>query len=331
MNYETRISQDRTRLDKVIPLKTPFVLFVDPCDTCNFQCKFCPNGNRVEMRKIPGRGHGPMSMDTFRRIVWDLEKFPDKLKVLRLFKDGEPLLNRGLPEMIQYAKERQVAEKIDTTTNGSLLTHKMSDALVAAGIDQINISIEGTTDEEYLEFTALRVSMEELYNQVKYLYENKGDCHVLVKINEDVISEGSKQRFLDLFGPISDGISTEHVVSCWPTFELKDVEANTKVGIYGQPISEVLVCPYVFYSFAVNSDGSISTCFLDWKRELVVGNIKDNSLASVWNGELMNNYRMMVLSGNRKTHSFCGNCLQLSHGMPDNIDQYREDILGRFK
>jgi len=330
MNYETRISQNRTRLEKVIPLCTPFVLFVDPCDTCNFQCKFCPNGDRKAMKQIPGRGHGPMTMETFTKIVDNVSDFPDKLKVLRLFKDGEPLMNKHLPEMIKYAKNKKIAESIDTTTNGSLLTRKMSDALIESGINQINISIEGTSSQEYKEFARYTLDFNIMYDNIKYLYENKGDCHLLIKINEDVISKESKQRFLDLFGPISDGISTEHVVSCWPTFDLKEVTPNDNVGIYGQPINEVLVCPYVFYSFAVNSDGAISVCFLDWKRELVIGNINDISLKEAWNGNAMKEYQTMFLSGVRKEHFFCGNCRQMSHGMPDNIDQYRDILLQKI-
>ncbi|GAI93186.1 unnamed protein product, partial [marine sediment metagenome] len=37
--------ENRTRLERVIPLSTPMILFVDPASTCNFKCKFCPTGN----------------------------------------------------------------------------------------------------------------------------------------------------------------------------------------------------------------------------------------------------------------------------------------------
>ena len=92
-----------------------------------------------------------------------------------------------------------------------------------------------------------------------------------------------------------------------------------------------MVCPYVFYSFAINSNGTASTCFLDWKRELVVGNIHDTSLVDLWNSEQMKKIRIMFLSGNRKNHSFCGNCGQLQQGMPDDIDVHKEDLLRRFQ
>lgn len=32
----------RNILSEVVPLDTPYVLFLDPCGACNFKCKFCP-------------------------------------------------------------------------------------------------------------------------------------------------------------------------------------------------------------------------------------------------------------------------------------------------
>ena len=33
---------ERTPLEKVLPLKAPYVLYIDPCGLCNFNCNFCP-------------------------------------------------------------------------------------------------------------------------------------------------------------------------------------------------------------------------------------------------------------------------------------------------
>ena len=97
---------------------------------------------------------------------------------------------------------------------------------------------------------------------------------MIVKTNGDILTEDQKQQFYDLFGDITDGIFIESIMDCWPTFEQKKVEVNQERGIYGQGIREVMVCPYVFYSISVNSDGTVSLCFLDWKRDLVLGDVK---------------------------------------------------------
>ena len=39
-----RYYKERTRLETVIPLSTPFILYVDPSSACNLKCNFCPCG-----------------------------------------------------------------------------------------------------------------------------------------------------------------------------------------------------------------------------------------------------------------------------------------------
>ena len=108
--YIPRIDlHDPVELKEAIPLRTPYVIYIDPCDTCNFRCKFCPTGNLDLMRKTPGRGHGPMSMTLYKEIIDSLSEFKDPIRVIRLYKEGEPLLPplcrngalcQGIPEGI---------------------------------------------------------------------------------------------------------------------------------------------------------------------------------------------------------------------------------------
>jgi len=84
-----------------------------------------------------------MAFDMFKKIVDDLRGFPYPVRVLRLYKEGEPLMNKRFAEMVGYARQSDKIERIDTTTNGVLLTLKTSEKVIAAGIDQINISVNG--------------------------------------------------------------------------------------------------------------------------------------------------------------------------------------------
>ena len=328
--YKPRINLDnRTKLEQVIPLATPFVIFVDPADSCNFKCTFCPTGDINLMKKV-GRPYKVMKFDLYKKIIDDISEFDTPIKTLRLYKDGEPLLNKRFPEMIKYAKDKGVAEKIDTTTNASLLTNERSLALIEAGLDRINISIYGVNEKQYKNFSKVDVNFEKIVENVKFFYENSKECEVLVKINGDTLTEDEKQLFLDTFGNYCDRIYIEHIMGCWPEFEIKDVDVNQDFGIYGQEIKEVNVCPYPFYSFSINSDGSASTCFLDWSRKLIIGNANTQSVKSIWFGEKMKEYQRMFLTGKRKQHPVCKDCAQLTHGMPDNIDKYAQKLLKKI-
>ncbi len=324
--------ENRTRLETVIPLRTPFIIFIDPCDKCNFQCKFCPTGDRKLMKATKGRNHGALKFDLYKKIIDDICTFDDKIKVLRLYKDGEPLLNPHFADMIQYARQSGCCDRIDTTTNASLLTPKISEKIFnAGGLDRINISIEGVNASQYLDFSKYKINFQQLVENVAFFYENKSDtCEMIVKINGDILSEDQKQEFFDLFGDITDGIFVESIMSCWPEFELKEVEINTERGIYGQSIREVMVCPYVFYAFSINSNGTISACFLDWERKLILGDVNRQTVPEIWCSRELLNLQQLFLRKERKTHPICKDCGQMTHGMPDNIDEYAPELLKKY-
>ncbi|MFA6395846.1 MAG: radical SAM/SPASM domain-containing protein [Sulfurimonas sp.] len=322
--------KNRTQLEMVIPLQTPFIINVDPADSCNFECSFCPTGDRKLMKEI-GRPFRTMDFDVYKKIIDDIKEFDQPLKVLRLYKDGEPLLNPHFADMIRYAKESGNILKVDTTTNASLLNPKKSLEIIDAGLDRINISVEGVNAQQYQQFSNYKIDFDKFVENVKYFYEHKKQCEVVVKINGDTLSEDDKKLFIATFKDIADGVYIEHIMSCWPEFELRDgLEVNQEHGIYGQEIKEVSVCPYVFYSFSINSDGGASLCFLDWSRKLLIGDTKIQSVKDIWLSDKMREYQMMFLRHERKNHPVCGNCGQMTHGMPDDIDAHADEILEKI-
>lgn len=323
--------EGRTALETVIPLSTPFVLFVDPASICNFRCAFCPTGDH-ELIRSTGRWQGVMNFDLFKKVIDDLAEFDQPLKVLRLYKDGEPLLNPRFPDMIRYAKQSGRVKYVDTTTNGYLLTPEKSVQLVEAGLDRINISVDGLSDEQFLKFTRTRVDFAQYVQNIRYLYEHRGACEICIKMPGDDLTEADKKRFFDTFGDYADRISLENFAPCWPEF---DVEERTgieiKAGIYNNPVQDVQTCPYIFYSLSVNSDGTVSLCFLDWGRKLIVGDIRKQSLRSIWTGEELFQHQLAHLEGRRKDNPTCAACGQLSHCLADNIDPHAGMLLERLK
>jgi radical SAM protein with 4Fe4S-binding SPASM domain len=272
-----------------------------------------------------------MDFDLYKKIIDDLCEFENPIKVLRLYKDGEPLLNPKFADMVRYAKERGCALQVDTTTNGSLLNPQKNLQLIEAGLDRIYISLEGLSEKFYKEFSGYKINFDKFVENIRHFYEHKKNCLVCVKIVGDGLSQEDKNRFFSIFGDIADRIFIEHVAPCWPKFEMKDVVPNSEVGIYGQEIREVDVCPYIFYSLSINSDGKVSLCFLDWSRELIVGDVKTQSFKDIWNGEALFECRKMHLLNKRKEHPICSVCGQLSHCLPDDIDPYAEVLFKRLK
>jgi len=326
----TRYLQERTNLSTVIPLETPFLVFVDPSSRCNFACQFCPCGNAHKDRWREGRTADTMSLELFKKIIDDLKDFPDPIKTLRLYKDGEPLLNKHLPNMIRYARKQNYIDRIDFTTNASLLNNELSLNLLDAGLTRIIISVEALSAEGYKEVSGVKIDFQKFRDNIAYFYKNRGDCVVFIKIN-DLGLKGENEKFFELFGDMCDEIAIESVSPSWPNFDISEIKSDFGSNIYGSSdLRELLVCPFIFYSICVNSNGMVSACFSDWNHELLMGDIQKQSLREVWNGEQMNHLRRQMLEGRRSQIDVCNHCGQMKYCAIDSIDDTRDILLKKF-
>lgn len=308
-----RIGSDRTRLETVIPLNVPYLVFLDPSDICNSECKHCPTGNRSMVRKY--RYPQFMSMTTFKKSVDQLKQM-GKIKTLRMYKDGEPLLNPHFYEMVKYAADAGCFNHIDTTTNGKVFTGEHVRNIAQCGLTKIFISVPQLYDQKYVDLVG------ELF-----VFSEKMEIHV--KIIDEGLPCGRIDKFYEDFDKISTSMSVEHLAPCWPNFSV--LRESVEYGIYGNSLTSVTVCPYVFYSIAINSDGSVSLCFLDWQRRLILGNIQSQKISDIWNGKHHIHFQKMMLMHRRRFHPFCGNCGQLTHGSPDDIDSFSDELLSKIE
>lgn len=328
-----RYYKERTKLETVIPLDTPFILYVDPSSVCNLKCKFCPCGGAHDdlWTDEKRRSIGIMQMDLFKKIVDDCTDFPNKIKVLRLYKEGEPLANPYFSEMVAYANKSGNFIGIDTTTNGTLLCPKLNREMVDAGLTRINISVEGLCGEDYKEICGTKIDFEKFMANIQDLYDHRGSCHIFIKTIVENCSEKDeaekKERFYSLFGDMCDEISFEHIAPCWPGYN-KELFSK-EVGVYGNKIQECVVCPRLFYILTINSDGAATRCIVDWNRKMLIGDVHDNTVPELW--KMMDEYRIEHLKGNRRKMIGCDECLEVETAAIDNIDEYREDLLKRFE
>jgi uncharacterized Fe-S cluster-containing radical SAM superfamily protein len=332
MTIGTRlITKDRKPLETLLPLESPLVLFIDPSDCCCLRCAYCPTSSSDLMRQVK-RPLKQMNFSLYKKIIDDLQEFETKVKVIRLYGLGEPLLNRNFCDMVKYAKESGKVETVDTTTNGLILNHKLNYQLADSGIDRINISVNGLSDEQYLKFTNTKVDFKKYVKNIEHLYKNKKDTYIFIKINGDTISEEDEQKFLEIFEPIADSVAIEKSMNCWQGFEPKGfIRQESNKGIYGQAINKAVnICPYVFYSYIINSNGECSLCFLDWSLKMNIGDVNSESVKQIWNGYKLRDIRKMMLYKERKIHPICSNCDQLLKGMPSNLDPFRKELIKKY-
>ena len=326
----TRYHKNRTALETVIPLDTPFILYLDPSSVCNLSCSFCPCGRAHQDLWTDEKRNSVkvMDFDLFRKINDDCKGFPQKIKVLRLYKEGEPLANKRLSEMIDYAYSSGCFETIDFTTNGMLLNPEVNRKLVDAGLSRINISVEALDAEGYKNICGVDIDYEKFVANIRDLYEHKGNCHIFIKTMADNIDKDLEDRFYGIFGDICDEIAIEHIANCWPGFE----NTTEQVNVYHKEgYREYVVCPRIFYILTINADGSASHCIVDWNYKGVIGDAKTQSVVDIWNSEAYQKIRLMHLRGGRRVVTLCKDCMEIESAAVDNIDEYREMLLKRVE
>lgn len=195
-NQNKRITTEgRTFLPNVIPLSTPYLVFVDPANVCSFSCKFCPTGKDRGAHKY--RLPTTMSMTLFDKTLNELCLMPERIKVLRLYMMGEPLMNKNFPLMVSKAKYKNRFDQIDTTTNASLLNKDLSRKIIDAGLDKLFVSVSAINNKKLRSFVDMvSVDIDKIRQNVEDFYVmSRGKCEVYVKCIEENLEEGEKELF----------------------------------------------------------------------------------------------------------------------------------------
>ena len=110
-------------------------------DRCNLRCRYCmPDGMSGKLCH-----EDVLRYEEFLRIVRAASRLGIRhLKVT----GGEPLVRRGCPAFIGALKAVEGIQTVTLTTNGLLLRENL-DALVQAGVDGINVSLDTTDPQQY--------------------------------------------------------------------------------------------------------------------------------------------------------------------------------------
>jgi len=317
-------SSERTKLEEVIPLSTPFEVQIAVASACNFKCVYCPTWTR--------KGKGLMTMGLFETIIDDLDDFPDKVKTIRLVREGEPLLNKNFAAMVKYAKSCQPTSIVDTTTNASLLTPELSDAIIEAGLDKIFISLQGITSQAYRALSKYELKFNDLLENILYFCVHRDHTKVYIKVPDIGVTKEETQEFFDIFEPFVDEMFVERIFPAWPNWDVSHLQIDPTIGYYGKPIGEpVKVCTLPFYNLTINHKGIVSACSIDWEEKTNLGDVTKETLYEIWNGQKLRDFQKMQLRGERFQHDLCGKCISLAYCEPDIIDEYAEEVLRRMK
>ena len=311
---------DRMVLKDKIPLRVPLCISIEPSNICNFKCVMCFHGNNeCDERAKPLKN---MDMECFEKTVMDIKKWVDecdeKVKLIKLYSLGEPLIHPNICEMVKRIKELNICDELEITTNASLLNEEIAEKLVDSGLDILRISIYGVNVEQHKYITKSLIMPEKIRENVlylkKYREEQKSNVPKIITKMLDTYSE-ENQKFLDSYKGIVDMVGIDE------PFQLQLGDADVFENLYQENAKEAhecamktnlydkkKACRYPFTHMTIRSDGKVVVCCSDWIKELSYGNVMEHSLKELWESKTLYDVRCKMLKHKGENWEICKNC-----------------------
>ena len=333
IRYTELKNTGRKNLREVIPLPKPFTVLVEPSSRCNFRCVQCFQSLGGDGYFEKNRMHMPL--DRFRKTLDQLRDWPGgKIKVLKLSLYGEPMLCPDFPEMLKLARDADVAERIETTSNASLLTPEIAAALVDNALDYLRVSVYAATPERYREVTRSPCTPGRVRDHLQALRDAKrraGAERPFVGVKMlDAYDEAENGRFRALFGEVADEVFLDkphgwiHVSGTDFVDRLYGEKAAAAARDRAENSTRRVACPMAFTTMAVRANGDVSPCCVDFVGGTNLANMEDATLRDIWRSEAWYRFQALQLSGGKSANSSCARCdIHLSdHYTRDNIDGF---------
>lgn len=295
---------NRIPLHEVVPLDTPYNLSIEVSSLCNARCCYCAHSSNNH-----GQFEGNMPDKLFEKIILDMSGFKHRIKKVGMFGFGESMCNHKLPSMIKTVYDTGVVGAVDLTTNGLLLTPEYIDHLIETGLDTIRISIQGLNEEAYWKYCRVKIDFEGFIRNLEYLFRNRGKMKVRMKIADTAIREinDGEKRFEELFGSISDSIFVEHIMPIYSNIDYDSIDTRIKAEakngrekIVQEHINKV--CHRAFYRCRVRADGRLTAACCDSTQDVTFGNVYEDNLVDLWNGQKRKDFLSLQLLGGVLTY-----------------------------
>jgi len=163
----------------------PPLVRIETTNACNSRCTICPPSRHAAADPADGRPPVHLHHRPVRRAG---------CREIHLHNFGEPLMDDRIAQRVRYAKQCGLP-RVKIFSNGSLMDERWARELIDAGLDEIKISFDGATREE---FEQIRAPL-----QFDRIIEN---IHRLVALrNQFAIPHEDSRGLLQHFGQAGNG------------------------------------------------------------------------------------------------------------------------------
>jgi radical SAM protein with 4Fe4S-binding SPASM domain len=266
----------------------PPVVRIESTNICNASCTTCPRDQLT-------RKFGVMDFDLFQKIIDECAAH--KTHRIHLHNFGEPLIDRELTKKISYAKDRGM--KVRVFSNLSLLTEELAQGLVSSGLDDIKISFDGYTKETF-ENIRRKLKFEDVVHNIRLLIDTKnrmGSSTPKVGLTFVETPENSHEK--ELFLEEWKGMADNTIITKYHNW-------GGKVISHAQ--AKLIPCPRIWSTLTVLWNGDVALCCLDFDGSVILGNVRTQSIADIYQSDKINDIRNYHLTWQYSRIPICSDC-----------------------
>lgn len=290
--------------------RVPVSISVEPANVCNLRCPQCALGSgmihpRAKMLKA----------DMLRGI---LNEVSDSLLSINFFFQGEPLLNRDLPDLIAMAHERKIYTLC--STNAQLVDAHYAERLVSCGLDRLIISMDGHNQQSYEQYR-IGGDIELVYSALRHLAEAKhrlGSSTPVIELQCLLLksTEGSIDFLRNNYKRLGADVLTlktaqfynyEHGNALMPSEEKHSRYHLGTDGSYHLKGRLIHRCWRLVSAMVIDAHGAVRACCFDKQGEYTYGNIDETDIRTLWHSSRAVNFRQAVMQY-RENIDICRNC-----------------------
>ncbi|MBS4034914.1 MAG: SPASM domain-containing protein [Ignavibacterium sp.] len=295
----------------------PISYSIEPTNHCNLKCPECPSGLGSLTRPL-----GLLKYDEFKNWI-------DQIKstgfYVQLFFQGEPFINKQLPEMIKYSQENRVY--ISISTNGHFINQSNVDFILDNAPDKLIYSVDGLDEESYQNYR-VGGTFKQADEGLRALIKRKKERRlkkpfiefqfIVMKQNEhqlDEVMKYCKEAGVDKVVFKTMQISNyENAIKFLPSNK-KYSRYTVENGSYKIKNKMKNHCFALWRTSVLTWDGKVVPCCFDKDAEYNLGTLNGKSFQQIWKSKEYNHFRQRVLDS-RKSINICTNCTE---GLKINI------------
>lgn len=286
----------------------PMAVSIEPTTACNLGCPECPSGLKKFTRET-----GNLKIDMNKKILDELGK---DLMYINYYFQGEPFINPHIFDMISEASSRKIYTS--TSTNAHFINKEVAKKIVDSGLDQLIISIDGTTQETY-ESYRVDGELKKVLEGTKNIVAAKGPDSKLHIVFQFLVVKANEHQIDEVFALAKQyGVDEVRLKTAQfynykngnPLMPTQDEYSRYKLqsdGTYRLKNKMRNACWRMWSSCVFTWNGSVVPCCFDKDAKHQLGSVQRESFRKIWKSGPYLGFRKSVLT-NRKEIDICKNC-----------------------